>query len=99
MLTPIPTKTQDFLRSRGEFIVAGCSAPGVNAVSPGVIATPFHERYSTPERMRAVTAAIPQGRVGTAEDCVGAHLYLASAALSGYVVGQILEVNGGQYMP
>jgi 3-oxoacyl-[acyl-carrier protein] reductase len=71
----------------------------VNAVSPGVIATPFHERYSTPEQMRGMTAAIPQGRIGTAEDCVGAYLFLASEALSGYVVGQIIEVNGGQYMP
>jgi len=26
-------------------------------------------------------------------------LYLASDALSGYVTGQVVEVNGGQYMP
>jgi 3-oxoacyl-[acyl-carrier protein] reductase len=26
-------------------------------------------------------------------------LYLASEQMSGYVTGQILEVNGGQYMP
>ncbi len=36
----------------------------VNAVSPGVIDTAFHERYSTAEQMRAMVAAIPQGRVG-----------------------------------
>jgi 3-oxoacyl-[acyl-carrier protein] reductase len=71
----------------------------VNAVSPGVIDTPFHERYSTAEQLRTAVASIPQGRVGTAEECVGAYLFLASEALSGYVVGQILEVNGGQYMP
>jgi 3-oxoacyl-[acyl-carrier protein] reductase len=39
------------------------------------------------------------GRLGSANDCVGAYLYLASDALSGYVTGQILEVNGGQLMP
>ena len=39
------------------------------------------------------------GRLGTADECAGAFLYLASDALSGYVTGQILEVNGGQYMP
>jgi len=38
-------------------------------------------------------------RAGTAEDCVGAYLFFASNALSGYVTGQILEVNGGQLMP
>jgi 3-oxoacyl-[acyl-carrier protein] reductase len=71
----------------------------VNAVSPGVILTPFHERFSTPEQIAAQTAAIPMGRAGVAEDCVGAYLFLLSEALSGYVTGQILEVNGGQLMP
>lgn len=71
----------------------------VNAVAPGVIATPFHDRYSTPEQMKSMVAGIPQGRVGTAEECVGAFLFLASEALSGYIVGQIIEVNGGQLMP
>jgi 3-oxoacyl-[acyl-carrier protein] reductase len=42
---------------------------------------------------------IPQGRVGTPEECVGAYLFLASAALSGYIIGQVIEVNGGQLMP
>ncbi len=71
----------------------------VNAVAPGVIATPFHERFSTPEQMTAMVATIPMGRAGTAEDCVGAYLFLASEALSGYVTGQVIEVNGGQLMP
>jgi len=30
---------------------------------------------------------------------VGAYLFLASEELSGYVVGQIIEANGGQLMP
>ena len=42
---------------------------------------------------------IPAGRLGVAEDCVDAYLFLASEALSAYVVGQIIEVNGGQLMP
>jgi len=71
----------------------------VNGVAPGVIATPFHERYSDAEAMEAMRRTIPIGRVGTPEDCVGAYLFLASDALSGYVIGQIIEVNGGQLMP
>ena len=71
----------------------------VNAVAPGVIDTPFHERYSTAAQMEAMRATVPAGRVGVAEDCVGAYLFLASRALSGYVVGQVIEVNGGQLMP
>jgi len=71
----------------------------VNAVSPGVIVTPFHERYSTPAMLEAFKASIPMNRLGTADECAGAFLYLASDALSGFVTGQILEVNGGQVMP
>jgi len=71
----------------------------VNAVSPGVIMTPFHERYSTAEQLAAMQVTIPMDRLGTPDDCVGAFLYLASEQMSGYVTGQILEVNGGQYMP
>ena len=70
----------------------------VNAVAPGVIDTPFHERYSTQAQMAAMVATIPQGRAGVAEDCVGAYLFLASKALSGYIIGQVIEVNGGQLM-
>jgi len=71
----------------------------VNAVSPGVIVTPFHERYSTPEQLKAMQATIPMNRLGTAEECAGTFVYLASDAMSGYVTGQVIEVNGGQYMP
>jgi 3-oxoacyl-[acyl-carrier protein] reductase len=71
----------------------------VNAVSPGVITTPFHERYSTAEQLRAMQATIPMNRLGTAEECAGTFIYLASDAMSSYVTGQVIEVNGGQYMP
>ena len=43
-------------------------------------------------------ATVPMSRLGVAEECVGAFLYLASEQMSGYVTGQIIEVNGGQYM-
>jgi len=71
----------------------------VNGVAPGVITTPFHERYSTQAQMDAMLATVPQGRLGVAEDCVGAYLFLACESLSGYVIGQVIEVNGGQLMP
>lgn len=71
----------------------------VNAVAPGVIETPFHERYSTEAQLKAQLATIPAARLGVSEDCVGAYLFLASKQLSGYMIGQTLEVNGGQLMP
>jgi 3-oxoacyl-[acyl-carrier protein] reductase len=71
----------------------------VNAVAPGVIQTPFQDRFSTPAMLDNFRASIPMGRLGEPEECVGAFLYLASDQLSGYVTGQVIEVNGGQYMP
>jgi len=71
----------------------------VNAVAPGVITTPFHERYSTQAQLDAMLATVPQGRLGVASDCVGAYLFLASDVLAGYIIGQTIEVNGGQLMP
>lgn len=71
----------------------------VNAVAPGTILTPFHERYSSAEQMKGMVATIPQGRAGVAEDCVGAYLFLSSEVMSGYITGQVIEVNGGQLMP
>jgi 3-oxoacyl-[acyl-carrier protein] reductase len=69
----------------------------VNAVSPGVIDTPFHEVFSTPEMMQNFVKTIPLGRVGTAMECATAIAFLASDAAK-YVVGETLEVNGGQLM-
>ena len=69
----------------------------VNAVAPGVIATPFHAA-TPPERMETMRKSVPLGRIGAPRDCVGAFLFLASDDLSGYVTGQILHVNGGQFM-
>ena len=71
----------------------------VNAVAPGVILTPFHDRFSSAQMLETFKNSIPMGRLGTSEECVGAFLFLASEQLSGYVTGQIIEVNGGQYMP
>jgi len=69
----------------------------VNAVSPGVIDTPFHEVFSTPEMMRSFVSTIPLGRVGTAVECANVIAFLCSNAAS-YIVGETIEINGGQLM-
>jgi 3-oxoacyl-[acyl-carrier protein] reductase len=70
----------------------------VNALSPGTIDTAFHEQFSNPEKLEKTRLSIPLQRLGTAEDCAGTALYLAADSLSGYVTGQVIEVNGGQLM-
>jgi len=69
----------------------------VNAISPGVIDTPFHEVFSTPEMMANFVKMIPLGRVGQAIECAKVIAFLASDAAS-YMVGETVEVNGGQLM-
>lgn len=68
----------------------------VNAVSPGVIKTDFHERYSSAEKLEATRQQIPLQRLGTAEECAPTFLFLAARELSGYITGQVIEINGGQ---
>lgn len=69
----------------------------VNAVAPGVIDTPFHERFSTAEMLETFTRSIPLGRLGTSAECAAAIAFLASDAAS-FIVGETLDVNGGQLM-
>lgn len=71
----------------------------VNAVAPGVIMTPLQERLTPQKQIDAAIRLTPMRRVGTTDECIGAYLYLASEALSGFVTGQVIEVNGGILMP
>ena len=57
------------------------------------------EALEAEAKREAARKTIPMGRLGVAEDCAGTFLYLASDQLSGYVTGQVIEVNGGQLMP
>jgi 3-oxoacyl-[acyl-carrier protein] reductase len=69
----------------------------VNGVAPGVITTPFHDRFTPPEMREGMARSIPMGREGTPEETAGAVLFLASS-WADYIVGEIIEVNGGQLM-
>jgi 3-oxoacyl-[acyl-carrier protein] reductase len=69
----------------------------VNAISPGVIDTPFHETFSTPQMIANFVAGIPLGRIGTPAECAAVIAFLASPAAS-YIAGETIDVNGGQLM-
>ena len=69
----------------------------VNAVSPGVIDTAYHEQFSSPEMMKSYVAAIPLGRIGTPDDVAEVICFLASEAAS-YLAGETIEINGGMFM-
>src|SRR5271168_5205781 len=71
----------------------------VNAVSPGTVPTPGYDKLGLlPEQMQdflaSQSAAIPLGRVGSAEEIAKTVLFLASDE-SSYVNGVELFVDGG----
>ena len=67
----------------------------VNNVAPGAIATPRNESvYNDEEKRKAVEDAIPMGRFGTSEDCVGAVLMLCGEQ-GAYITGTDIVIDGG----
>jgi NAD(P)-dependent dehydrogenase (short-subunit alcohol dehydrogenase family) len=67
-----------------------------NTVCPGSVVSPMTEAiYADPERVRAMEARTPLGRIGRPEDVAGACLYLLSDQAS-FVTGIDLLVDGGQ---
>ena len=68
----------------------------VNSIAPGWIDTPLNEWMTSDEgTLREAEKMIPMGRIGQADEIVGAAIYLASDA-STFVTGATLVVDGGQ---
>jgi 2-keto-3-deoxy-L-fuconate dehydrogenase len=70
----------------------------VNALCPGIIDTPMLRRFADampdPEAAwAAYSAAQPMGRLGTAEECADAALWLVSDE-SSFVTGSVLVADG-----
>ena len=79
----------------------------VNAIAPGVVDGEHWdgvdakfaaaEGLAPGEKKRQVGAAVPAGRMGTAEDLAGMAVFLASSEAD-YVVAQTYNVDGGNWM-
>jgi len=68
----------------------------VNAVSPGIIATPMTDALMA-SKGDLLMANTPMARMGTPEEVAGVICFLASD-LAGFVTGETIHVNGGLYM-
>ena len=67
----------------------------VNAIGPGMIATPLNAKArENPDYMKSFAGRIPLGRLGEPADIAGAAIFLASD-LARYVTGVTLPVDGG----
>ncbi|HVX16118.1 MAG TPA: SDR family NAD(P)-dependent oxidoreductase [Pirellulales bacterium] len=74
-------------------------APDVraNCIMPGVVETPHHEVFSTPEKMEDYCRQTPLGRNSQAAEIAQAVLYLASDA-SSFMTGGLIDLNGGRLL-
>jgi 3-oxoacyl-[acyl-carrier protein] reductase len=63
----------------------------VNAIAPGIIASPMIEQAFPPERIKQI---VPAGRAGEPGEVAALVAYLVSDAAA-YVTGQVLSINGG----
>jgi 3-oxoacyl-[acyl-carrier protein] reductase len=69
----------------------------VNAIAPGIIDTPFHLKFSTPEAVQKRVKGLPLRRAGTAEEIARAVLFLVDDEC-GYITGQTVTIDGGMAM-
>jgi len=69
----------------------------INAVAPGIITTPFHDKFTPPEVRRKFLGMIPVNREGTPDEVAHVILFLASE-YAAYIYGETIEVNGGMLM-
>ncbi len=69
----------------------------VNAICPSFIDTDITAGMMTPDRLAQIVASVPMGRPGHAEEVAGCILFLA-CALSSYVTGSEIDINGGSHI-
>jgi NAD(P)-dependent dehydrogenase (short-subunit alcohol dehydrogenase family) len=67
----------------------------VNAISPGLINTEIHAEAGLGDRLQKMIPMVPIGRLGTAEECAEAILWLMSGEAA-YMIGSILTLSGGR---
>jgi 3-oxoacyl-[acyl-carrier protein] reductase len=68
----------------------------VNAVSPGMINTTFHNTFTKPEVRQKVAGMTPLGREGEAYEVADLVLFLASDR-SSFINGETIQINGGLF--
>lgn len=68
----------------------------VNAIAPGIIETEMTRMLSGGD-WRGYLETIPLGRIGSVDDVAKVAVFLASEDAT-YLTGEIIDVNGGQFM-
>ena len=67
----------------------------VNAIAPAVVETPIFDPLLSAEQLASFNSFHPIGRNGMPHDITSSVLFLADDALSGWITGVVLPVDGG----
>ena len=67
----------------------------VNAVMPGLIDTEIHAAAGVGNRLAQLAPTVPMGRIGTAEECAEAIVWLMSSEAA-YMTGALIPISGGR---
>jgi NAD(P)-dependent dehydrogenase (short-subunit alcohol dehydrogenase family) len=67
----------------------------VNAIMPGLIDTEIHIEAGVGDRLQKVIPQVPMGRIGTAQECAEAIVWLMSGEAA-YMTGANLLISGGR---
>ena len=67
----------------------------VNAIMPGLIDTEIHAAAGVGDRLKELAPTVPMGRIGTAEECAEAILWLMSNEAA-YITGALIPISGGR---
>ena len=70
----------------------------VNAVAPGPIYTPLIPSTFDEEKVENQGGDTPMGRRGQPAELAPSYVFLATQADSSYITGQVIHVNGGDYI-
>lgn len=85
--------TKAALNQMTHLLAKSCGPVRVNAIAPGLVATPWTSDWD--DQHAAIAQLAPLGRSATAEDCAEATLGLLRST---YVSGAVLVVDGGTTM-
>ncbi len=69
----------------------------VNAIAPGLTDTAQPRYGSSEAEIQDMAKLVPLGRMGQPDDVADVAVFLASDAAR-HITGQVLHVNGGQYL-